>query len=373
MVAEPWTRKRVPPHLDLTVRVGCSLVYEATGRASVLLNVRPSVDNRHHVLSEALTMGDNLPFDAFTDSHGNAYNRVRSRHGKQLFQARRDRRRVLKAGQLRGLAIPAPPGPGKPAARAAPLHASQPLLRSDKLVNFAWEKFGAVEHGWTRVQAISKWIHENIEYRYLSGRSDISAWDILQRGYGVCRDFAHLAVALNRTFNLPSRYVTGHLPDIGFPDPAGHMDFHAYAEVYLGGTWFTTDARFHVPRIGRITVSRGMDAVDGAFSTIYGGASLSYFEVWAYQVARGRWGWGTRWTYRQGWTTSGRCNWTRKPKVGLARPRQDAPTIRGSAEPMRPSPLHSQMNIVYGVSGEGLGHVFEAKEIIAGSGWRGTR
>jgi len=80
--------------------------------------------------------------------------------------------------------------------------------------------------------------------------------------------------------------VTGHLPDIGFPDPANHMDFHAYAEVYLGGEWFTTDARFHVPRIGRIKVSCGQDAVDGAFSTIYGGARLTYFQVWAYQVAR---------------------------------------------------------------------------------------
>jgi len=159
-------------------------------------------------------------------------------------------------------------------------------------VNFAWEKFGAVEHGWTRVQAISQWLHDNIEYRYLSGRPDLSAWDILQRGYGVCRDFAHLAVALNRTFNVPARYVTGHLPDIGFPDPEGHMDFHAYGEVYLGGHWFTTDARFHVPRIGRITVSCGMDAVDGAFSTIYGGGALTYFQVWAYQVARGRVGVG---------------------------------------------------------------------------------
>ena len=138
-----------------------------------------------------------------------------------------------------------------------------------------------------RVQAISRWLHENIEYRYLSGRSDLSAWDVLQRGYGVCRDFAHLAIALNRAFNIPARYVTGHLPDIGFPDPDNHMDFHAYAEVYIGGTWFTTDARFHVPRIGRIKVSCGQDAVDGAFSTIYGGATLTYFQVWAYQVARG--------------------------------------------------------------------------------------
>jgi transglutaminase-like putative cysteine protease len=121
----------------------------------------------------------------------------------------------------------------------------------------------------------------------MSGRTDLSAWDVLKRGYGVCRDFAHLAIALNRTFNLPARYVTGHLPDIGVPDPDNHMDFHAYAEVYIGGTWFTTDARFHVPRIGRIKVSCGQDAVDGAFSTIYGGATLSYFQVWAYQIAPG--------------------------------------------------------------------------------------
>ncbi|HEY1765620.1 MAG TPA: transglutaminase family protein, partial [Opitutaceae bacterium] len=158
---------------------------------------------------------------------------------------------------------------------------------SDKLTHFAWEKFGQVEHGLPRVQAISQWLHENIEYRHCSGRADLSAWDVLQRGYGVCRDFAHLAVALNRTFNLPARYVTGHLPDIGYPDPKNQMDFHAYAEVYVGGHWFTTDARFHVPRIGRIKISCGLDAVEGAFSTIYGGATLSYFQVWAYQVPRG--------------------------------------------------------------------------------------
>ena len=158
---------------------------------------------------------------------------------------------------------------------------------SDKLTQFAWENFGHIEHGWPRVQAISLWLHQNIEYRYMSGRPDLSAWDILQRRYGVCRDFAHLAIALNRTFNIPARYVTGHLPDVGQPDPKGHMDFHAYAEVYLGGNWFTIDARFHKPRIGRIPLTHGLDAVDGAFSTIYGGAFLSYFQVWAYQIAPG--------------------------------------------------------------------------------------
>jgi transglutaminase-like putative cysteine protease len=136
------------------------------------------------------------------------------------------------------------------------------------------------------VQAISQWVHDKIQYRYRSGRTDLPAWDVLQHGYIVCRDFAHLVVELNRTFNLSARYVTGHLPDIGCQDSDNHMDFHAYAEVYLGGHWYTTDVRFHTPRTGRIKASCGRDAVDGAFSTIYGAATISYFQVWAYQVAR---------------------------------------------------------------------------------------
>ena len=278
----------VPPTLDITVRVGCSLVYEVTGTATLLLNLRPRPDRNHVVLAEAMVLGlnDNLLRDDFADSHGNNVCRVTFAPGRNLF-----RHDAI-------VAVSSQPDNHDHAGGAACMPGVLPpaVLRytlpsrycdSDKLSNFAWEKFGHIEHGLPRVQAISQWLHYNIEYRYLSGRSDLSAWDVLQRGYGVCRDFAHLAVALNRTFNLPARYVTGHLADIGFPDPNNHMDFHAYAEVFVGKNWYTTDARFHVPRIGRIKVSCGMDAVDGAFSTIYGGAMLTYFEVWAYQVARG--------------------------------------------------------------------------------------
>jgi transglutaminase-like putative cysteine protease len=274
------------PAFDLTVRVGCSLAYEATGPASLLLNLRPRPDRNHAVTFEALALGAHLPAEYFDDSHGNRVCRVTLAPGANYF-----RHDAIVAVSSR------PDNHDLPAvAPQAPHELPPAVLRyalpsrycdSDKLTNFAWEKFGQVEHGLPRVQAISRWIHDNLEYRYLSGRPDFSAWDVLQRGYGVCRDFAHLAIALNRTFNLPARYVTGHLPDIGFPDPENHMDFHAYAEVYVGGHWFTTDARFHVPRIGRIKVSAGQDAVDGAFSTIFGGARLTYFQVWAYQVARG--------------------------------------------------------------------------------------
>ena len=275
-----------PEGFDVTVRVGCSLIYEVAGTATLLLNVRPRADRRHHVLAEQISVGHDLRSDTFADSHGNSVIRVALPPGRH--EMRHDALvRTHAQPDNHDLMNTAPLSPGDLPPGVLRYTLPSRYCDSDKLGKFAWDHFGPIEHGWPRVQAISRWIHENIEYRYLSGQPDLSAWDVLQRGYGVCRDFAHLAVALNRTFNLPARYVTGHLPDIGVPDPENHMDFHAYGEVYLGGNWFTTDARFHVPRIGRIKVSCGQDAVDGAFSTIYGGASLAYFQVWAYQVARG--------------------------------------------------------------------------------------
>lgn len=275
-----------PALFDLTLRVGCSLTYQAAGPAVLLLNLQPLPDPNHAVVFQALALGHDLPAEQFEDSHGNQVWRVRLAPGLHTF-----RHDAIVAVSSR------PDNAGRPAATPVdPAMLPPGVLRytlpsrycdSDKLTNFAWEKFGKVEHGRPRVAAISRWLHENLEYRFGSGRPDLSAWDVLQRGYGVCRDFAHLAIALNRTFNLPARYVTGHMPDIGLPDPENHMDFHAYAEVYLGGEWFTTDARFHDPRIGRIRLSSGQDAVDGAFSTIFGGAALTHFQVWAYQVARG--------------------------------------------------------------------------------------
>lgn len=275
-----------PALFDLTVRVGCSLSYEAAGPAVLLLNLQPLPDPGHAVVFQALALGKDLPADRFTDSHGNEVWRVRLEPGLHTF-----RHDAIIAVSSRpdnaGRSAAAPVDPARLPPSVLRYTLPSRYCDSDKLTNFAWEKFGKVEHGRLRVEAISRWLHDNLEYRYGSGRPDLSAWDVLQRGHGVCRDFAHLAIALNRTFNLPARYVTGHLPDIGLPDPENHMDFHAYAEVYLGGEWFTTDARFHVPRIGRIKLSCGQDAVDGAFSTIFGGATLTYFQVWAYQVPRG--------------------------------------------------------------------------------------
>lgn len=274
------------PRLDLVIRVGCRLVYETVVPASLLLNLRPRSDPRQTLQQELISFGAELPSEQFADANGNLVHRVALPPGRH--EVRHDALVAVSSLPDRHDLTDATP--------VAPHDLTPELLRytlpsryceSDKLVNFAWQQFGTIEHGLPRVLAMCDWLHRNIEYRFGSGRADFSAWDVIQRRHGVCRDFAHALVALCRTFNLPARYVSGHLPDIGFPDPGNHMDFHAYTEVFLGGRWHTFDARFNVPRIGRIKVAAGMDAVGGAFSTVYGGAILAWFEVWAYQVARG--------------------------------------------------------------------------------------
>ncbi len=274
------------PHENLTVRVGCRFVYEATQPVPLLLNLKPRRDPRQALQAEQLTFGVNLPAEEFEDVHGNIVYRL-----------------ILQPGshEIRHDAIVAvPPEPDNhdfgPGTAASPADLPPEVLRytlpsrycdTDKLFNFAWQHFGAVERGQPQVQAICDWLHTNLEYRFGSGNPELSAWDVLQRGYGVCRDFAHTQVALCRALNIPARYVTGHLPDIGYLDPGSPMDFHAYAEVFLSGRWYTYDARFNVPRIGRVKVSCGLDAVDGAFATTFGAARLTHFEVWAYQIEPG--------------------------------------------------------------------------------------
>jgi transglutaminase-like putative cysteine protease len=268
--------------LDLTVRVGCHLTYDAAVPTPIVFMLRPHLDENHFLTAEKRSFEPGLPSHEFQDSHGNIACR------SMLKQGRND---IRLDSLITVSSIIEEQGAGELPISVYELPSA--LLRytlpsrycdSDKLFSFAWEHFGHINNGYTRVQAICDWVHRNIEYRYGSGRPDLSASDLIERRYGVCRDFAHAVVALCRTFNLPARYVTGHLPDIGFLVSSHPEDFHAYAEVYLGGRWYTFDARFNVPRTGRIKLSHGLDAVDGAFATIYGDARLEYFEVWTYQV-----------------------------------------------------------------------------------------
>jgi transglutaminase-like putative cysteine protease len=147
----------------------------------------------------------------------------------------------------------------------------------------AWDLFGDIEGGWAVVQAICDWIHQNITYGS-DGNSSTTALDTYQQRHGVCRDFAHLGIAFCRALNFPARYVSGYLPEIGVPPDPAPMDFHAWFEVYINGIWCTFDARHNIPRIGRVVVARGRDAIDVAFATAYGNPELVEMKVWAEQV-----------------------------------------------------------------------------------------
>jgi transglutaminase-like putative cysteine protease len=150
---------------------------------------------------------------------------------------------------------------------------------TDRLADTAWSNFGHIEDGWARVQAIVDFTHTHIEFGYHHARSSKTAWDAHQERKGVCRDFAHLAITLCRCMNIPARYCTGYLGDIGIPPIDAPMDFSAWFEVYLDGQWFTFDARHNRPRIGRILMARGRDATDTALTTGFGAAQLTCFEV----------------------------------------------------------------------------------------------
>ena len=130
------------------------------------------------------------------------------------------------------------------------------------LTSTAWYYFGGIQGGWARVQAICDFVHERLAFSYPNARSTRTAFDAYNERSGVCRDFTHLAVALCRCMNIPARYCNGYLGDIGIPADASPMDFNAWFEAYIGGQWYTFDARHNMPRIGRILVARGRDAMD---------------------------------------------------------------------------------------------------------------
>ncbi len=157
---------------------------------------------------------------------------------------------------------------------------------TQNLADQAWSLFGQIGGGWQRVQAICDYVHDRIRFGYQFARNDRTASEGHEERTGVCRDFAHLAVTLCRCMNIPARYCTGYLGDIGVPLNPAPMDFSAWFEAYVGGRWYTFDARHNHPRIGRIIIARGRDAADVAISTAFGTAELTRFAVVTEEVGR---------------------------------------------------------------------------------------
>jgi transglutaminase-like putative cysteine protease len=155
---------------------------------------------------------------------------------------------------------------------------------TDQLSETAWQLFGHGPTGWQRVQAICDFVHRHIEFGYHHARRTRTAWEAYNEGVGVCRDYAHLAIAFCRCMNIPARYCTGYLGDIRIAPIPGPMDFAGWFEAYLGDRWYTFDARNNTPRIGRVLIARGRDACDVALASTFGPNTLQSFKVWSDEV-----------------------------------------------------------------------------------------
>jgi transglutaminase-like putative cysteine protease len=164
-------------------------------------------------------------------------------------------------------------------AEALPFLLGSRYCEVDKMSALAWSLFGHTSPGWPRLQAILDYAHQRITFGYHHARNTRTAWEGHQERVGVCRDYAHLAITLCRAMNIPARYCTGYLGDIGVPVVDAPMDFSAWFEVYLGERWYTVDARHNTRRVGRIVMAKGRDATDVAISTAFGSQQLTHFEV----------------------------------------------------------------------------------------------
>jgi transglutaminase-like putative cysteine protease len=264
------------------IRIGCHLSYLTPAATPAVFVVQPAPRPGPTLERERLHLSGAVATGEYVDGFGNRCQRLMLAPGES---------------QLRFDAVAAVPATAdavNPEARHVyPERLPASLLRftlpsryaeTDKLLSFAWNQFAQVPAGWQRARAICEWVHRNIAYKRGCSLPHWSAADAIARREGVCRDRAHVVVALCRAFNMPARYAVAYLPDIDVPDDGIAMDFHAYAEVWLEGGWQVFDPHDLAPRKGRVFIASGLDAADAAFATLYGGARLTRFEVWADQL-----------------------------------------------------------------------------------------
>ena len=257
--------------IELGVTAPTALIY--------LLQVHPS-RAADVVGSENISISPPLVTDFYRDSFDNHCARVRIPAGVSSVRLRNN---ALVYDT--GWADPVDHGAFQHAAADLPVATLPFLLPSrycevdSELLAFAWSQFGNVPLGWSRVQAICDYVHHHLRFDYAQARPTRTALEAWRESTGVCRDFTHLAVTLCRCMNIPARYVTGYLGDIGIPPVPYPMDFSAWFEVWLGERWHTFDARHNVPRIGRIVVARGRDAADVPLTMVFGASTLQRFEV----------------------------------------------------------------------------------------------
>ncbi|TVS01108.1 MAG: transglutaminase family protein [Rhodospirillales bacterium] len=269
------------------IRIGYELIYDCPQPTPMILTL-----NVHYTRVSDLMAPDHLvtdppvPVTAYRDGFGNWCTRI-----------------VAPEGRIRLFADAIVRDSGQP--EVVVPHAVQHLVQdlpeetlvyllgsryceTDRLSETAWSLFGSTPLGWSRVQSICDFVHRHIAFGYQHARPTKTAMEVFNEGVGVCRDYAHLAIAFCRCLNIPARYCTGYLGDIGVPPSADPMDFSAWFDVFLGGHWHTFDARNNIPRIGRVLIARGRDASDVAISSTFGQSTLAGFKVWTYEVNAGQ-------------------------------------------------------------------------------------
>jgi transglutaminase-like putative cysteine protease len=262
----------------MKIRAGYEISYECPQPTPMILmlSVHPS-RNADLVTPDLIKLDPAMPVNPYRDSFGNVCHVIHAPAGRTTLAAD---------------FVIEDPGTPDDVAPAAAQHALEKLpvetlvyllgsryCETDRFTQLAWSTFGNVAKGWPLVQAICDYVHDRITFGYEHANPTKTAWHAHDERRGVCRDFAHVAITLCRCMNIPARYCTGYLGDIGVPPEPDPMDFSAWFEVYLGGRWYTFDARHNTPRIGRILMARGRDATDVAISTSFGPQRLAGFRV----------------------------------------------------------------------------------------------
>jgi transglutaminase-like putative cysteine protease len=268
---------------ETRIRVGYELGYRFPQPTPAILALNVHYSRASDILEpDHIVIRPSVPVSSFRDIYGNWCSRVLAPAGRVVISAN---------GIVRDTGLPdeVAPGAQQQSIQTLPEETLVFLLGSrycetERLLEWAWARFAQAPTGWGRVQAICDFVNGHIAFGYEHARVTKTAWEVFNERKGVCRDFAHLAVTLCRCMNIPARYCTGYLSDIGLPPPYAPMDFAAWFEAYLGGRWYTFDPRNNTPRIGRILIARGRDAADVAIATTFGPNTLETFRVWTDEV-----------------------------------------------------------------------------------------
>jgi len=267
----------------MQIRVGFDMVYDCPQPTPMIFNLNVHFSRVSDLVGrDDLVFSPPLPMAAYRDSYGNWCTRVVAPAGRMQVSANA----IVNDTGIPDVVVPE--------ARQIPVQdlpedvllflLGSRYCETDRLSETAWKLFEHGPTGWGRVQAICDYVHNHITFGYQHARTTRTALEAWNEKVGVCRDYAHLAVALCRCMNIPARYCTGYIGDMGTPPPWGTMDFAAWFEAYLDGRWHTFDPRNNIPRIGRVLIARGRDASDVALVTTFGAATLVSFKVWTDEV-----------------------------------------------------------------------------------------